>query len=97
MGVRLWRKQCEERAERKRISEKAKPTVGCNASKRRRRRRRRSVFETNWTPYLRTQLPSTAVGMQAESDGIDAESLRCWTCSSQLHKKRLASCSEREV
>jgi len=37
MGVRRWRKQCEERAEWKRITEKAKPTVGCNASKRRRR------------------------------------------------------------
>jgi hypothetical protein len=37
MGVRRWRKQCEERAEWKKITEKAKPTVGCNASKRRRR------------------------------------------------------------
>jgi hypothetical protein len=38
MGVRRWRKQCEERAEWKKITEKAKkPTVGCNANKRRRR------------------------------------------------------------
>jgi hypothetical protein len=37
MGVRRWRKQCEEKAEWKKITEKAKPTVGCNASKRRRR------------------------------------------------------------
>jgi hypothetical protein len=38
MGVRRWRKQCEEREEWKKITEKAKPTVGCNGSKRRRRR-----------------------------------------------------------
>jgi hypothetical protein len=37
MGIRQWRKQCKERAEWKRITEKAKTTVGCNASKRRRR------------------------------------------------------------
>jgi hypothetical protein len=36
MGVRRWRKQCEKRTEWKRITEKAKITVGCNASKRRR-------------------------------------------------------------
>jgi hypothetical protein len=42
MGVRWWRKQGEERAEWKKITEKAKkPTVGCNASK---RRRIRTVF-----------------------------------------------------
>jgi hypothetical protein len=34
MGVRRWRKQCEERSESLR---RLKPTVGCNASKRRRR------------------------------------------------------------
>jgi len=38
MGVRWWRKQCEKRAEWKRITEKAKTHSGCNASKRRRRR-----------------------------------------------------------
>jgi hypothetical protein len=35
MGVRRWRKQCEERAEWKKITEKVKPTVGCKANKRR--------------------------------------------------------------
>jgi hypothetical protein len=34
MGGRQWRKQCEERAEWKKITENAKPTVGCNTSKR---------------------------------------------------------------
>jgi len=38
MGVRRWRKQCEERVQWKKITEKAKTTVGCNANKRRRRR-----------------------------------------------------------
>jgi hypothetical protein len=38
MGVRRWRKQCEERAECKKKSlRRLKPTMGCNASKRRRR------------------------------------------------------------
>jgi hypothetical protein len=32
MGVRRWRKQCKERAEWKKITEKVKPTLGCNAS-----------------------------------------------------------------
>jgi hypothetical protein len=41
MGVRRWRKQCEERAEWKKITEKAKTTEGCNDSRRRRIRRRR--------------------------------------------------------
>jgi len=36
MGVRWWRKQCEERAEWKKIAEKAKIHSGFNASKRRR-------------------------------------------------------------
>jgi len=35
MGIRRWRKQCEERAEWNRITEKAKLTVSCNARKRR--------------------------------------------------------------
>ena len=34
MGIRGWRKLCKERAEWKRITEKAKSTVGCKASKR---------------------------------------------------------------
>ena len=38
MRIRGWRKLCKERAEWMKITEKAKPTVGCNASKRRRRR-----------------------------------------------------------
>jgi hypothetical protein len=37
MGIRGWRKLCKERTEWERITEKAKPTVDCNASKRRRR------------------------------------------------------------
>jgi hypothetical protein len=44
MGVRRWRKQCEERAEWKKITEKAKPTMGRNASKRKRRRYTATVF-----------------------------------------------------
>jgi hypothetical protein len=36
MGIRRWRKLCKERAEWKKITERLKPTVGCNASKRRR-------------------------------------------------------------
>jgi hypothetical protein len=36
MGIKQCRKQCKEIAEWKRITEKLKPTVGCNASKRRR-------------------------------------------------------------
>jgi hypothetical protein len=34
MGIRRWRKKCEERAEWKKITEKVKPTVGCNGSNR---------------------------------------------------------------
>jgi len=38
MGVRRWRKQCKERAQWKKITEKAlQSTVACNASKRRKR------------------------------------------------------------
>jgi len=37
MGVRRWRKQCEERSEWKKSLRRLKPTVGCNASKRRRK------------------------------------------------------------
>jgi hypothetical protein len=38
VGIRRWRNQSKERAEWKRITEKAKkPIVGCNAGKRRRR------------------------------------------------------------
>ena len=40
-GIRRRRKQCKERAEWKRITQKAKPTVGCIANRRRRRRSRR--------------------------------------------------------
>jgi hypothetical protein len=36
MGIRRWRKQCEERAEWKKSLRRLKPTVGCNVSKRRR-------------------------------------------------------------
>jgi hypothetical protein len=35
MVVRQWRKQCEERVEWKKITEKLNFTVGCNASKKR--------------------------------------------------------------
>jgi hypothetical protein len=38
MGIRGWRKLRKERAEWQKITEKLKPTVGCNDSKRRRRR-----------------------------------------------------------
>ena len=34
MGIRRWRNQCKEIAGWKRITEKAKTTVSCNASKR---------------------------------------------------------------
>jgi hypothetical protein len=37
VGIRGWRKLCKERTEWKRITEKVKLTVGCNASKIRRR------------------------------------------------------------
>jgi hypothetical protein len=36
-GIRGWRKLSKERTEWRRITEKDKPIVGCNASKRRRR------------------------------------------------------------
>jgi hypothetical protein len=36
MGIRGWRKLCKERTEWNRITEKAKTSVGCNASTRRR-------------------------------------------------------------
>jgi hypothetical protein len=45
MEIRRWRKQCKERAERKRITEKAKTHSGFNASKRRRR-----FSCTGWRP-----------------------------------------------
>jgi hypothetical protein len=38
MGIRRGRNQCKERAERKRITEKVKPIVGCNATKRRKKK-----------------------------------------------------------
>ena len=39
IGIKQWRKQCEERAEWKILTEKAKTHRGCNASEKRRRRR----------------------------------------------------------
>jgi hypothetical protein len=36
MGVRRWRKQCEERTNGRKSLRRLKPTVGCNVSKRRR-------------------------------------------------------------
>jgi len=38
IGTKRWRKQCKEREEWKRITEKAKTHRGCNASERRRRK-----------------------------------------------------------
>jgi len=35
IGINVWRKQCKERAEWKRITDKAKTQRGCNASERR--------------------------------------------------------------
>jgi len=49
IGIQVWRKQCKERAEWKRIAEKAKFTGGYNASGRRRRRRRRRSY------YIKTK------------------------------------------
>ena len=40
MGVRRWRKQCEEKQNGRKSLRGLKPKVGCNDSKRRRRRRR---------------------------------------------------------
>jgi hypothetical protein len=46
MGVRRWRKLCEEKAEWKKKSlRRLKPTVGCNASQRRRRIKNTHFFD----------------------------------------------------
>jgi len=57
IGMKEWRKQCKERAEWKRITEKAKTHGGCNSSKRRRRRRRRNIF------YVRQDLVPTSMAL----------------------------------
>jgi len=47
MEVRRWRKQCEERAEWKKITEETKTTMGCNASKRRKKKKNRLLSKSN--------------------------------------------------
>jgi hypothetical protein len=46
LGIRGWRKLSKERTEWRRITERLKPTVGCNGNKRRRRRMTRNFCKT---------------------------------------------------
>jgi len=58
MGIRRWRKQREERAEWKRITEKAK-TVGCNASQKERKK--------EWLIYKGKLICSDKAGLEMHS------------------------------